>query len=61
MIIEKLDGELEETTFVNPVLPGNKFLSITFTEEDRTEFLKSQWSKVTQFEDAARKYLGMIV
>lgn len=61
MIVEKLDEELVETTFVNPDLPGNKFLSITFTEEDRTEFLRSSWAKVTWFEDACKKYIAMIV
>ncbi len=61
MIVEQLDQELVETTFVDPTLPGNKFLSVTFTEEDKTEFLKSNWAKVTSFEEACKKYLFLIV
>lgn len=61
MIVEKLDTEeLEEFSFINPDLPGNKFLSITFTADDRTEFLASSWKKVTNFESACMKYLAMI-
>ncbi|MCR4308175.1 MAG: hypothetical protein NUV80_06470 [Candidatus Berkelbacteria bacterium] len=62
MIVEKQDTEeLEEFSFINPDLPGNKFLSITFTADDRTEFLGSSWKKVTSFEDACKKYLLLIV
>lgn len=60
MIIEDMNEELHEVEFVNPVLPGSTFLSITFTDADKTEFLKSSWAKVTRFEDACRKYLVMI-
>ena len=62
MIVEKLDTEeLEEFSFINPDLPGNKFLSITFTSADHTEFLKSSWSKVTSFPEACKKYIRLIV
>lgn len=61
VIVEDTEEELHEVEFVNPVLPGNRFLSITFTDADRTEFLKSSWAKVTRFEDACKKYLLLIV
>ena len=63
MIIEDQEENLHEVEFINPHLEklGNKFLSITFTDTDRTEFLKSSWKKVTNFEAACMKYLAMIV
>ena len=61
MIIEDQEENLHEVTFIDPKLPGNKFLSITFTDADRTEFLASSWRKVSNFEAACAKYLAMIV
>ena len=62
MIVETLKEELIEVNFVNPHLEdiGNKFLSVTFEVEDREEFLKSRWSKVTYFEEACKKYLALV-
>ena len=34
MIIEDQEENLHEVTFIDPKLPGNKFLSITFTDVD---------------------------
>lgn len=61
MIVEDTEENLHEVEFVNPTLPGNAFLSITFTDQDRTEFLKSSWKKVSNFEEACKKYLRLIV
>lgn len=61
MIVEDLEENLHEVEFIDPILPGNKFLSITFTDQDRTEFMKSSWKKVTNFEAACARYLAMIV
>lgn len=61
MIVEDLDENLHELPFISPVLPGNKFLSITFTDDDRSQFLKSEWRKVTNFEAACALYLALIV
>ena len=61
MIVEDQDENLHEVEFINPTLPRTAFLSITLTDADKTEFLKSSWAKVTRFEDACRKYLLMII
>ena len=61
MIVDDQDENLHEVPFIDPVLPGTKFLSITFTDQDRTEFLGSSWKKVTNFEAACARYLAMIV
>lgn len=63
MIVEDQDEKLSEVPFIDPDFSklGNHFLSITFTDADRTEFLKSSWKKVTNFEAACAKYLAMIV
>ena len=63
MIIESQDEQLHEAGFIEPKLSGlgTKFLSITFTEQDRTEFLESSWKRVTNFEAACAKYLAMII
>lgn len=63
MIVEDQNENLHEVTFVDPQLDklGTKFLSITFTDADRTEFLKSSWKKVTNFEAACARYLAMII
>ena len=61
MIVEDQEENLHEVEFVNPVLPGTHFLSVTFTTEDKTEFLKSPWKKVTPFESACAKYLALII
>lgn len=61
MILEDTNEQLHEVGFINPQLPGNHFLSITFTEADKTEFMHSSWKRVSSFEDACRLYLSMIV
>ena len=61
MIVEDQEENLHEVDFIDPKLPGTKFLSITFTDADRTEFLGSSWKKVTNFEAACDKYLAMII
>jgi len=63
MIIEDQKEKLHEVSFIEPKLEelGTKFLSVTFTEEDRTEFLASPWKRVSNFEAACAKYLAMII
>ena len=63
MIIEDQEENLHEVSFIDPQLEklGTKFLSITFTDADRTEFVKSSWKKVTNFEAACMRYLAMII
>lgn len=61
MIVEDQQENLHEVPFIDPSLPGTRFLSITFTDQDRTEFLGSSWKKVSSFEGACARYLAMIV